>query len=221
MKKRGSIKKYFMTGLVILLPLVITLSVILFIVNTLTKPFVGIVSRFLVEHGIVATGFWIFSSKQVLRYSSETAIIAALFFFTISLGIVTRWFFVNTLLRWSDYVLHKIPLVSSVYKTCQEIIKTVLGTDKTAFRQVVMVPFPKTGVYVLGLIAREAPQECSTAAGAHLTSVFVPTTPNPTTGFLLMYKQEDIIPLEMTPEEAIKCIVSCGVMHPEKKGEKK
>ena len=78
-----------------------------------------------------------------------------------------------------------------------------------------MVPFPKPGTYVMGLVSRESPKICSDEAGSELFSVLVPTTPNPTTGFLLMYKKEDMIFLDLKPEQAIKYIVSCGVITPE------
>ncbi len=77
-----------------------------------------------------------------------------------------------------------------------------------------MVPFPKPGNYMIGLIAREAPEACSEKMNEELISVLIPTTPNPTTGFLVMYKKEELIFLDMKPEDAIKFIVSCGVIIP-------
>jgi uncharacterized membrane protein len=115
----------------------------------------------------------------------------------------------------SDKILQKIPLINKVYKTTQEIIKTIFVTDRTSFKQVVMVPFPKPGTYVMGLISRHSPAICSEKAQTPLVSVLIPTTPNPTTGFLLMYKEEDLIHLDLRPEEAIKYIVSAGVITPE------
>ncbi|MCH9630800.1 MAG: hypothetical protein S4CHLAM37_08060 [Chlamydiia bacterium] len=112
-------------------------------------------------------------------------------------------------------MLHRIPIVNKVYKTTQEIIKTIFVTDKSSFKQVVMVPFPNTDSYVIGLISRDAPNVCSTSTSKDLVSILIPTTPNPTTGFLLMYDRSSLIFLDMKPEEAIKYIVSCGVITPE------
>ncbi len=212
-------KKYFLTGLIILMPIVITIAILTFIVDALTKPFIGIVSNFLVTHQIARYGFWVFSSKQVVLYGSKVIVLLGLILFTIALGFITRWLFFHSFLRLLDYLLHKIPFVNTIYKTSQEVIKTVFSSDRTAFRKVVMVPFPKKGIYVIGLISGNAPKICSKAAKTDLISVFVPTTPNPTTGFLLMYKKKELIDVDMTPEEAIKLIVSCGVMHPEKRQE--
>lgn len=208
-------KKYFITGLVILLPLAVTIAIVVFTVNFLTKPFVGIVSGFLKDFNILNKGFLFMSHDQVVLYGSKLLVLICLFAFTLLLGMIARWFFFKALLNLSDKILHRIPLVNKVYKTTQEIIKTIFVTDKSSFKQVVMVPFPKAGTYVMGLISRESPKACSDNAGSELFSILVPTTPNPTTGFLLMYKKEDIIFLDLKPEQAIKYIVSCGVITPE------
>lgn len=210
-------KKHFLTGLVILLPIAITIAVLLFLINFFTQPFIAIVSDFVHEWNLFPNGFLFLSQDGLIRYGSRVFILIALFAFTILLGIIARWLFVNSLIRVCDKILHRIPVVNTVYKTSQDIIKTIFVSDKNSFKQVVMVPFPRPGVYVIGLIARESPATCSKAVGESLTSVLVPTTPNPTTGFLLMFKKEDIIPLDIKPEDAIKYIVSCGVILPENK----
>lgn len=208
-------KKYFITGLVILLPLAVTIAIVLFIVNFLTKPFIGIVSSFLKDFHILNKGILFMSNEQVVLYGSKLLILICLFLFTLLLGMIARWFFFKSLISLSDKVLHRIPLINTVYKTTQEIIKTIFVTDKTSFQQVVMVPFPKEGSFVMGLVSRDSPEVCSEKAGSELVSVLVPTTPNPTTGFLLMYKKSDLIHLDLKPEHAIKYIVSCGVITPE------
>ena len=207
-------KKYFITGLVILLPLAMTVAIVAFIVNFLTQPFMGLVSKFLHKFDIVNHGFLILSPEQTIKYGSQLLILIGLLFITILLGMIARWFFFKGLLSLSDKILHRIPVVNKVYKTSQEIIKTLFASDKNSFKQVVMVPFPKEGIYAIGLISRDSPKECSKIAGTPLLSVLIPTTPNPTTGYLLMYKESDIFYLKMKPEEAIKYVVSCGVIIP-------
>lgn len=210
-------KKYFLTGLVILLPVAVTIVVILFVVNFFTEPFIGLSSSLIHKWDLFHNGFLFLTQEQVIQYSSRILILFILFFATVVLGIFTRWFFISALFRLCDKVLHRIPLINTVYKTSQDIIKTIFVSDKNSFKQVVMVPFPRPGVYVLGLIARESPHCCSEAINEELTSVLVPTTPNPTTGFLLMFKKEEIILVDMKPEDAIKYIVSCGVILPGEK----
>ncbi len=208
-------KKHFITGLIVLLPLAVTVAVVVFLVNFLTKPFIGLVSSILAKFDIINHGLFFLTPEQTIRYGSQLLILILLFFVTVLIGIVTKWFFIKALLNLGDRILHKIPLVNTVYKTTQDIIKTLFVSDKNAFKQVVMAPFPREGSYVIGLIAREAPKYCSDKVGIPLLSVLIPTTPNPTTGFLLMYKKEDLIFLEMKTEEAVKYIVSCGVIIPE------
>lgn len=210
-------KKHFITGLVILLPLIVTIAVAIFLVNLLTKPFVGIVSTIFEKLHIINHGFLFLSPQQLLEYSSKIVILILLFLFTVALGMITQWVLVNVFFSIGDKILHRIPLINTVYKTTQDIIKTLFVSDKNTFKQVVMVPFPSAETFVLGLISRESPKICSEAVGNDLISVFVPTTPNPTTGFLLMFKSSDLIMVDMKPEEAIKYIVSCGVIIPQEK----
>jgi uncharacterized membrane protein len=211
-------KKYFITGLVILLPLVVTIAVVIFLVNFLTQPFIGVVSAVLSKLHIINKGFLFLTPEQLVRYTAKIIILVLLFLFTVGLGMITRWFLINTLFRLGDRLLNRIPIVNTVYKTTQDIIRTLFVSDKNSFKQVVMVPFPRSDIYVLGLISRESPPICSQAVGQDLVSVLVPTTPNPTTGFLMMYKREDLIIIDMKPEEAIKYIISCGVIIPEPPG---
>lgn len=207
-------KKYFVTGLVILLPLTITLLILGFIINLLTKPFVGMVSSFLSHLNIINHGFLFLSPEQLIRYGSQLLILVFLFFVTVGLGMFTRWFLTNALLRLGDRILHRIPIINKVYKTTQDITKTLFVSDKNSFKQVVMVPFPKKGSYMIGLVAGNAPAQFSQPVNEDLISVLVPNTPNPTTGFLLLFQKTDVIYLDISSEEALKFIVSCGVIHP-------
>lgn len=207
-------KKYFVTGLVILLPVVVTIGIVIFVLDFLTKPFMGIATPFLSKLGFQDINFYLVSPDQIIKFGSQIVILICLFFIILGLGFLARWIIFRYLIKFSDSVLHQIPLVNKVYKTTQDIIKTLFSSDKDSFKQVVMVPFPHEGTYSLGLVSQESPETCQDAIGKDLLSVFVPTTPNPTTGFLLMYKKEDLIFLNMKTEDAIKYIVSCGVINP-------
>ena len=208
-------KKHFITGLVILLPGVVTLAVLIFLINFFTKPFFGFTSRLIEQWGLCQSGLCFLTQKQLIQYGSRVLILLCLLGVTLLLGVVTRWFFMHTLIKICDKILLRIPLVSTLYKTLQDIIKTIFVSHKNSFKQVVMVPFPGSDTYVLGLIAREAPSACCEATGSDLVSVLVPTTPNPTTGFLLMFKKEAIQYLDIKTEDAVKYMVSCGVILPE------
>ncbi|MGL5263475.1 MAG: DUF502 domain-containing protein [Candidatus Rhabdochlamydia sp.] len=207
-------KKYFLTGLIILLPLAVTIAVLVFLINFLTQPFVGMVSAVLSKMNLLNRNFLFLSSEHLVRYTSQIVILILLFLTTVLLGAITRWFIINSLFRLGDKIIHRIPIVNTVYKTTQDIIKTLFSKDKNSFKQVVMVPFPRDGVYVIGLVARDAPDVCSSSTNQDLVSVLVPTTPNPTTGFLLMFPRDQLLCIDMKPEDAIKYVVSCGVIIP-------
>ncbi|HEY4832412.1 MAG TPA: DUF502 domain-containing protein, partial [Waddliaceae bacterium] len=108
--------------------------------------------------------------------------------------------------------LHRIPIIKTVYKATQQVIKTIFGSTSRSFKRVVMVKFPTEGSYCIGLISSQAPSVCEKTAGTPLLTVFVPTTPNPTSGFLMMYREEEVIYLDMKVEDAFKYIISCGVI---------
>ncbi len=204
-------KRYFITGLVILLPLALTIAIVAFIFNLLTEPFAGIVNAILGHYGLLENGFLWLSAAQLQHFVSQVLILILLFFFTIGLGFVARWFFFHYLLRFWDYVLHRIPLISSIYKTSQDVIKTMFTSKNQSFKQVVMVRFPNSDTYSIGLVTRDNLPGLTQDSG-NLTAVFVPTTPNPTSGFLMMYKETDLIYLDMRVEDAFKYIISCGVI---------
>lgn len=202
-------KKYFLTGLVTLLPLATTVWIVQFLVNFLTKPFIGLVTLLTYRLPI--------HSPQLIRTVTQVLILIGLFFIVFFLGFVARKFFFNQLIYLGDRLLNRIPLVNKVYKTSKDIVNSIFGSKERSFSQVVMLPFPNKGSYCIGLIAKEAPQPCSQREKEDLISVFIPTTPNPSTGFLFMCRKSELIYLEMKTEEAIKYVVSCGVIQPERK----
>lgn len=204
-------KKYFITGLVILLPLALTFAVVAFIFNLLTEPFVGLFKAIFNYFGLFSSGFLFLNTDQLQKIISQLLILALLFFTTVGLGWLARWFFVHYFIRGWEYVLYKIPVIRSIYKTCRDIIGSLFTADKSFFKQVVLVPFPSKDTMVIGFITREN----LPAIGADkqpMVAVYIPTTPNPTSGFLVMYQINDVIPMDMKVEDALKYVISCGVI---------
>lgn len=199
-------KKYFFTGLVILLPLAVTVALVFFIINFLTHPFIGLIEHFLEKYP------WYVNYYRPIHFLLQLTLLLTLFLFTVLLGFLARIVVFKSFLSLYDYILHRIPLVKTVYKASQQVIKTIFGASSQSFKQVVMVKFPTEGAYCIGLISGGAPGICSKTLESPLVSVFVPTTPNPTSGFLMMYKEEDLIYLDMKVEDAFKYIISCGVI---------
>ena len=199
-------RKYFLTGLVILLPITITALVFTFIMDLLTGPFVGIIDQILINQP------WYIQYKTPIHFALKIILLFGLFFVTVMLGFLARVVVFKSLLSLQDYILHRIPFIKTVYKATQQIILTLFGSTSQSFKQVVMVKFPTSGSYCIGLISGAAPALCEKTTGKSLLTVFVPTTPNPTSGFLMMYEESEVIYLDMKVEEAFKYIFSCGVI---------
>ena len=208
-------KKYFITGLVILLPVALTLSIVIFIFNLLTGPFLGIVKTVFDHYHLFEEGFLFLSADQIQTLFAQILILASLFFIVIGLGFITRWFFFHTLLRFAEYIVKRIPLVRTIYKTCQEVIWTIFTSKTKSFKQVVLAPFPNSDTYSIGLITREDLPGFAATPHRDLIAVFVPTTPNPTSGFLMMVKTTDLLYLDMKVEDAFKTIISREVIYPD------
>ncbi|MEC7839456.1 MAG: DUF502 domain-containing protein [Chlamydiota bacterium] len=205
-------KKYFITGLVILLPLALTVSIVIFLINILTSPFLGFVQSILEHYDLLDKDILFLTANQVQYLASKVLILVCLFLFTILLGVIARIFFFHYLIKAWDYIIHQIPFISSVYKTCQDVINTLLQGDSSSFKQVVLVPFPSKESHSVGLVTRDILPGLPHEEGQNLIAVFVPTTPNPTSGYLVMFDEKDITYLDMKVEEALKYIISCGVI---------
>lgn len=209
-----NIKKFFITGLVILLPLALTISIVLFIFNLLTVPFLGIVKTVFDHYNTFEGSFLFLNADQIQSLIAQILILGSLFLIVIGLGFIARWFFFHTLIKFADFIVKRIPLVNVIYRTSQDVIKTIFSSEAKSFKQVVLIPFPNPETYSIGFITRENLPGLAKTAHAESVVVFVPTTPNPTSGFLMIFKQSDLMYLDMTIEEAFKYIISCGVIYP-------
>jgi uncharacterized membrane protein len=199
-------KKQFITGLIILLPIAVTIAFVFFIINFLTNPFVNFIEHFLEEEA------WFYQYRALIHFALQIIMLLFLFFFTLLLGFLARAVVFKSLLALHDFILHRIPILKTIYKAMQQLIRTLFGTESRSFKQVVMVRFPNATTYCIGLVASQAPSVCEKTMGGPLVTVFVPTTPNPTSGFLMMYPTTDLIYLDMKVEDAFKYIISCGVI---------
>lgn len=210
-------KKYFLTGLAILLPIVLTFFILSLIVNIITMPFIGITTYTFDYHDMFNQPFLFFSGETVLAIISKVIVLISLFFIIIFIGFIAELFLVRWLRHIGDFIVHRIPVINRVYKSTQEVVHTLFARKKekkeTNFSGVVLVPFPHKNTYSIGLITNREHVK-SDSEFLNLISVFVPGTPNPTMGFMLMFREEQTIPLDMKVDEAIKFCVSCGVIAP-------
>ncbi len=140
-------------------------------------------------------------------------LIAAITFF-----ILVGWFATNFLgrliIRISEYIVDRMPIIRSIYGALKQIFETIMATQSNAFRECVLIEYPRKGVWSIGFLTGTTEGEVQRITGDEVLNVFVPTTPNPTSGFLLFVPRKDIHILGMTVEEGIKMIVSAGILTP-------
>ncbi|MGP1394226.1 MAG: DUF502 domain-containing protein [Inquilinaceae bacterium] len=130
------------------------------------------------------------------------------------IGAVTAGLLGRLLLRTSEQILARIPAVRTVYGATKQILESVLANQSNTFREVVLIEYPRRGIWAIGFITGTTKGEVQNLNAANLTNVFLPTTPNPTSGFLLFLPRDDIYVLDMTVEEGIKMVISAGIVTP-------
>jgi uncharacterized membrane protein len=192
-----SIKSYLLAGLVVWLPLLITFVVLQFIVGLLDKTLALIPKAYQPAHLI---GFNIPGLGIVLS-----------FIILICTGFLVTNYLGQRLVVWGELLLARIPLVRSIYNAAKKVIHALLTTNSDAFRKVLLVQYPREGMWSL---AFQTGVVSPAISDKDMISLFIPTTPNPTSGFLMMVQRGEVIELEMTPDEALKYIISLGVMQP-------
>ena len=116
-----------------------------------------------------------------------------------------------------EAILGRIPLVRTIYTSVKQVLETLFTTNSKSFRKVVLVEYPRKGIWSMGFLTNKGIRAASTASGENLLSVFVPTTPNPTSGFIVMLPEQDVTELELTVEDGFKYIISMGVVVPNDK----
>ena len=130
------------------------------------------------------------------------------------IGALTAGFFGRMVMQFYEGVLAQMPVVRSVYGALKQIIETVLAQQSTAFRQAVLVEYPRRGMWAIAFTTGRTEGEVQNLTDEQTVNVFLPTTPNPTSGFLLFVPRRDLVPLAMTVEEAIKMVISAGIITP-------
>ena len=201
-----NIKHYLITGFIMLLPVFLTFWVLSLLLSMLTNPFLGITQRILALLHLQIGPIFIFTEEQVVTFISQVLSITFLVLLIVIVGAIGRYFVFRSFLHLGDALIKKIPVISSVYKTSRELLTTLFSPENRAFKQVVLVPFPNSPTLALGFMTRSTP-----VLGGKI-AVFIPTTPNPTTGFLLFFDEKDVSKIDMKVDEALRFIVSCGVL---------
>ena len=130
-------------------------------------------------------------------------------------GMFAAGFIGKFFIKLGDWIVKKIPLISTVYSLLKKVFETFLSDNTSAFSKVVLLEYPRKGIWILGLVSTDTGGEVEEILQKDMINVFVPTTPNPTSGFLIFVPRKDVVFLEMSVEEALKFIISGGIVSPE------
>ncbi len=198
---KSPLRSYFVTGLLIWVPVVITLWVINLIVSTMDQSL-----QLLPEH--------LQPEKLLgLRIPGVGVVLTLLVIYVT--GVLTRNMLGQGLVRIWESLLSRIPIVRSIYSSVKQVSDTVLSPSGQAFRKALLVQYPRSGVWTIGFQTGTPAHEVKAVVSVEMVSVYVPTTPNPTSGFFLMFPRHETIELEMSVDEALKYVVSMGVVAPD------
>jgi uncharacterized membrane protein len=202
----GRLRTYFLTGIIVTAPISITVFLVWQFLDFLDTHVAGLLPA---------------------RYNPETylpfslpglGLLIMLAFLTV-VGMLTAGLAGRTLVRMGERLLSRMPVVRSVYGTLKQIFETILAQKSRSFREVVLIEYPRRGLGAIGFVTGPTGGEIQALSEDEMVNVFLPTTPNPTSGFLLFVPKRDLIHLDMTIEEGIKLVISGGIVTPSMEAE--
>ncbi len=198
-------KKYFITGLLVLVPLVVTFWVMSTLIETLDQSL------------LLLPEAW--RPKELLGFSMAGlgALLTLVVIFLTGL-IATNFFGQQIIMLWEE-LLSRVPVVKSIYSSVKQVSDTIFSDSGNAFRQALLVEFPRKGLWTVAFLTGEPGGDVANHLTGDYVSVYVPTTPNPTGGYFLMLPKSDVVELDMSVDQALKYIISMGSVAPEIKSE--
>jgi uncharacterized membrane protein len=203
------VKKYLITGLLVWLPLTVTIWVLQAVLGLLDGVFGGVLSA---TQALLPSAAH--APIETLRHVPGLGLVvllgALLLTGAFAANIVGQWW-----LRQGHRLLNKIPIVKSIYNSVKQVSDTLFSSSGQAFREAVLVQYPRQGSWTIAFITGRPSAEVAQHIGTDHVSVYVPTTPNPTSGFFLMLPRSEVVRLHMSVDEALKYVISMGVVGPE------
>ena len=198
----------FLTGLAVTLPALLTLAAVKWLIGTIssvTDLLLFFLPRTLTHESLVNAND---GKGPMFWYWSLVALVLAVVLISVA-GVLARYYIGKKVIDWTDRVMMRVPLLNKFYGAIKQVNDAFAG-NRHSFKTVVLVEFPGPGNYSVGFITSEQQGEIQQKTGTNLVSVFVPTTPNPTSGFLILVPEEKLTKLDMSVTDAIKYIVSLG-----------
>ena len=208
MKLGAKIRAYFFTGILVTAPVAITLYMAYKFIVWIDR----LVNRILPPQ---------YKFDEILPFTIPGIGLVVLVLALILVGMFAAGFLGKFFLRLGEWIVYKVPLISSIYSVLKQIFETFFSTKTQAFSKVVMLEYPRKGIWILGFVSSELRGEVKEKFTEEMLNVFIPTTPNPTSGFLIFVPQKDTVELDMKVEEGIKFVISGGLVEPENLPRKK
>jgi uncharacterized membrane protein len=202
------VRKHLITGLLAWMPLAITIWVLLWVLGLMDGMFSWLLS---LSQAVLPEKMR--EGLEALRHVPGLGVVVLLVVLWLT-GLFVANIFGQWFLRQWDRLLNKIPIVKSIYSSVKQVSDTLFSSSGNAFREAVLVQYPRTGSWTIAFVTGAPSGEVARHLGAPHVSVYVPTTPNPTSGFFLMMPRAEVVPLAMSVDEALKYIISMGVVAP-------
>jgi len=193
-------KKYFITGLLIWVPLAITLWVLHLIVTSMDQTLLVLPATL--------------QPERVFGFRVPGLGVIVTLFVVFLTGLVTANIIGQRLVRFWEGILSRIPVVKSIYYSVKQVSDTLFSSSGEAFRKTLLVQYPREGIWTIAFMTGQPGGDVANYLQGEYVSVYLPTTPNPTSGFFLMLPRRDVIELDMSVDEALKYIISMGVVAP-------
>jgi len=201
----------FLTGLVVIAPVALTIWLIWSVIGWIDGFVLPFIPNLYHPDNILNT---IFGQDVAINIRGLGVVVFLLF--TTFVGWIAKGFLGRSLIRVGENLVRRMPVVRSIYSGVKQIAETVFAQSDRSFEKACLVEYPRKGIWAVGFISTEAKGEVKYKAKSNsdLLSVFVPTTPNPTSGFMLFFPRNDVIELEMSIEDAAKLVISAGLVYP-------
>ncbi len=201
-------KKYLLAGLLVWLPLAITIWVLAWLLGALDGVFETLVTA---TQAVLpdAARAGLEKLRHIPGFGVLVMLVALLLTGVFAANIFGQWW-----LRQWDQILGKIPIVKSIYNSVKQVSDTLFSSNGNAFREAVLVQYPREGSWTIAFVTGKPGGEVAQHLSGEHVSVYVPTTPNPTSGFFLIMPRADVLPLKMSVDEALKYVISMGVVVP-------
>ncbi len=195
-----AVRKWLLAGLLVIVPVAITIGVLQWIIGTLDHTLLILPEAWQPDRliGVHIPGFGVLLTLVIL----------------LSVGAVVSNFMGKKLVSWGDHLVSRIPVVRSIYSSVKQVSDTLFSESGNAFRTAVLVQWPRADVWTIGFVTGSPGGDVSNYLVGDYLSVYVPTTPNPTGGYFVMLRKSDCIELKMSVDEALKYVISMGVVVP-------